>query len=141
MFALISFDGYFYLTQDLFACFADCCAEEADRRRGVEAKDGQEILVSEITGGIKPAAAHQHVCGADCPGVFENRSQVVFIIFFKEGTVNDAKDVLPMLLPPAFDQAPGNGLQLESQTDAFGLAEPLFQCGGHAVLMLRAVLP
>ena len=97
--------------------------------------------MGEGSGWIEPAAAHQRVCCADCPSMFKNRSQVVFIIFFEEGTVNDAEDVLPVILPPAFDQVPGNGLQLESQADTSSLIEPLFQRGGYDVLMLRAVLP
>ena len=117
MLALISFDGDFDLPQDLFAGLADRRSEDAHRVGGVEVEDGLEVLVGEVVGGVKPAAAHQHVGGAVRSRVFENRSQVVFIIFFEEGTVNDAEDVLPVILPPAFNQIPGNGLQLESQTD------------------------
>ena len=97
--------------------------------------------MGEVPGGIEPAAAHQRVCCADCPGVFELRSQVVFIIFFEEGTVNDAKDVPLVFLPIALDQLSGDGFQLKSETDAAGLTEPLFQGGGHTVPMLRAVFP
>ena len=97
--------------------------------------------MGEGSGGIEPAAAHQRVCCADCPDVFENRSQVVFIIFFEEGTVNDAKDVPMVFLPIALDQLSGNGLQLKSETDAAGLTEALFQGGGHTVPVLRAVFP
>ena len=74
--------------------------------------------MGEVPGGIEPAAAHQRVCCADRPGMFENRSQVVFIIFFEEGTVNDAKDVPLVLLPIALDQLSGDGFQLKSETDA-----------------------
>lgn len=141
MLALISLDGDFDLPQDLFAGHADRRAEDADRFRGVEVEDGLEVLVAEITGGVKPAAAHQRIGGADSPGVFEYRSQVVFIIVFEERTVNDTEEVPSVLLPPAFDQLSGDGLQLKSQADASGLPKTLFQRGGHAVLMLRAVFP
>ena len=97
--------------------------------------------MGEVTGWIEPAAAHQRVCCADCPGVFENRSQVVFIIFFEERTVNDAENVPLMLLPPAFDQITGDVLQLKSKADPAGLTETVFQRSGHSVQMLRTVLP
>ena len=97
--------------------------------------------MGEVPGGIEPAAAHQRVCCADRPGVFENRSQVVFIIFFEEGTVNDAKDVPLVFLPIALDQLSGDGFQLKSETDAARLTEALFQGGGHTVPVLRAVFP
>ena len=83
MLALISLDGDFDLPQHLFAGLTDRRAEDADRLGGVEVKDGQEVLVGEDTGGVESAAAHQRVGGADRSGVFEHRSQVVFIIFFE----------------------------------------------------------
>ena len=141
MLALISFDGDFDLPQHLFAGFADCCSEDTHGGRGVKVEDGLEVLVGEIVGGVKSAAAHQHIGGADRSRVFENRPQVVFIIFFEERTVNDTAEVALMLLQPVFDQLSGNGLQLESKAHASGNAEALFQRRGHAVLMLRSILP
>ena len=141
MLALISLDGDFDLPQHPFAGFADRCSEDAHGCRGVEVEDGLEVLVGEKVGGVKSAAAHQHVGGADGSRVFENRSQVVFIIFFEERTVNDTENIPLMLLPPAFDQLPGNGLQLKGEAHAPGNAEALLQRRGHAVLMLRSVLP
>ncbi len=141
MLALISFDGDFDLPQHLFAGFADRRAEDTHGGRGVKVEDGLEVLVGEVVGWVKSAAAHQHVGGADSSRVFENRSQVVFIIFFEERTVNDAAEVALMLVQPAFDQLPGDGLQLKSEAHAPGNAEALFQRRGHAVLMLRTVLP
>jgi hypothetical protein len=73
--------------------------------------------------------------------VFENSSQVVFIIFFEKRTVNDAAEVPLVLLPPALDQFSGDGLQLDSKTGAAGNAKALLQRGSYAVLVLRTVLP
>ena len=86
MLALISLNGDFDLTQDLFAGLADRRSEDANRVGGVEVEDGLEILVGEVVGGVKSAAAHHHVCRADGSGVFENSSQVVFIISFEKRT-------------------------------------------------------
>ena len=140
MLALVSLDGYFDLPQDLFTGLADRRSEDANRVCGVEVEDGLEVLVGEVVGGSKSAAAHHHVCRADGSGVLENSSQVVFIIFFEEGTVNDTEDVPSVLLPPAFDQISGNVLQLKSKADPAGLAETVFQRCGHSVQMLRTVL-
>ena len=73
--------------------------------------------MGEVTGRIKPAAAHQGIGGADRTGVFEYSSQVVLIIFFEERTVNDAENVLPVIFPIAVDQFPGDCLQLCRQAD------------------------
>ena len=127
MLALVSFDGNFDLPQHLFTGFADCCSEDTHGGGGVEIKDGLEIRVGEIVGGIKSTAAHQHIGGADSSGMFENSSQVVFIISFEKRTVNDAAEVPLVLLPPALDQFSGDGLQLDSKTGAAGNAKALLQ--------------
>ena len=141
MLALVSLDGDFDLPQDLFAGLADRRSEDANRVCGVEVEDGLEVLVVEVVGGVKPAAAHHHIRCADGSGVFENSSQVVFIIFFEERTVNDAAEVALVLVKPALDQLPGDVLQLKSKADPAGLAETVFQRCGHSVQMLRTVLP
>ena len=40
----------------------------------------------------------------------EGCSQVVFIIFLQEGTVNDTENVLAVIFPIRFDQISGNSL-------------------------------
>ncbi|MBO5568435.1 MAG: hypothetical protein J6A79_05820 [Clostridia bacterium] len=90
---------------------------------------------------VKSAAAHQHICGTYCSGVMEGCSQVVLIIFLQEGTVNDTDYVLAVIVPIAFNQVSGDGLQLKGKAGPAGRAEAFLQRGADAFLMLRPVFP
>ncbi|MBR6862311.1 MAG: hypothetical protein IKM73_13415 [Acidaminococcaceae bacterium] len=112
LFTLVILDGNFYLSQNLLAGLTDRRAEGGDGSRGVEVKDVQKILVGEIPFRLQPAAGQQGVGGTDDGGVSERCSDVEIIIFFQEGPVNDAEDVILIVVPILVHKLRGDGFQL-----------------------------
>ena len=68
--------------------------------------------MGEIPFRLQPAAGQQGVGGTDDGGVPERGSDVEVIIFFQEGPVNDAENVILIVIPILVHKLRGDGFQL-----------------------------
>ena len=87
------------MSEHLLADLADRLAQRTGCRRRVPVKNRNEILPLKQPFRLKAAALHQAVCDAGACRQMEGNLLVKLIIIRQKGTVNDAKDVLAMLLP------------------------------------------
>ena len=97
--ALVILDGDFDLPQHQLAGLADGRSKSGDGLRGVEIKDVQKILMLEVISRLHPAAGRQRIGGADNGGVPKSGSDVELIIVLQKGTVNDADNIAPVVVP------------------------------------------
>ena len=107
--SLIVLDGNFDLPQHLFAGFTDRCTEGGNGGRRVEVEHGEEILVEKVFLRLQSAAGQQGVGGADDSGISERCPDVEVIIFFQKRTVNDANDVILIVVPVFIHKLGGDG--------------------------------
>ena len=95
----------------------------------------------EIAFRLQTAARHHSVGDADGGGTFESYFNIEIIIFLQKAPVNDAEKIVPVVVPVFRRKLGGDILQLVGKTVFTGNAIPIFQSGGHSLLMFRAVLP
>ena len=108
-------DGNANLSQYLSRALADCCSQRPYRSRGIKVKDRHEIFMSEVPFRFQSATGHESVGNADCGCGSEPYSDVKFIIFFQERTINDIEYVLLVLGPVCVRQLSGHTGQLFCQ--------------------------
>ena len=89
---------------------------------------------------LQAAAGHEGVCDADGGGVSELRSDVELIILLQKAAVNDAEDVL-LVIVPIFRRKLGGDLLKLFREVAAGHVKPLLQRRRYRVLIFLPVLP
>ena len=89
---------------------------------------------------LQAAAGHEGVCDADGGGVSELRSDVELIILLQKAAVNDAEDVLLVIVPIFRRKLGGDPLKLFHEVVA-GHVKPLLQRRRYRVLIFLPVLP
>ena len=139
-FPLIFFDSDFDLPQHRLAPQADRRTQLRDGVLGVEVKNAQEILMFKVVFRLQAAAGHEGVCDADGGGVSELRSDVELIILLQKAAVNDAEDVLLVIVPIFRRKLGGDLLKLFHEV-APGHVKPLLQRRRYRVLIFLPVLP
>ncbi|NBI10615.1 hypothetical protein D1641_11415 [Colidextribacter sp. OB.20] len=139
-FPLIFFDGDFDLPQHRLAPQADRRTQLRDGVLGVEVKNAQEILMFKVVFRLQAAAGHEGICDADGGGVSELRSDVELIILLQKAAVNDAEDVLLVIVPIFRRKLGGDLLKLFHEVAA-GHVKPLLQRRRYRVLIFLPVLP
>ena len=92
-------DGDTDLPQHLLVDLADRRSQRPNRGRGIEIENRHEVLMLEILVCIQPTAGHQGVGDADGGGGLKLDFDVEFIVLLQERTVNDAKNLLTVILP------------------------------------------
>ena len=90
---------------------------------------------------IKSASGHERVGCAGGGSTPERRPDVEFIIFFKEGTVNDVENVLIAFIPIEIDAFCGDILQLTFQAILGNDAILILQSLAHCRLVFRPEIP
>ena len=76
---------------------------------------------------LQATAGHEGIGDADSGGVSERHFDVEFIILLQKGAVNDAEDVLPVVVPVFACKLGGNLFKLFRKVAA-GHIIALFQC-------------
>ena len=89
---------------------------------------------------LQAAAGHEGVGDADGGGISELRSDVELIILLQKAAVNDAEDVLPVIVPIFRRKLGGDLLKLFHEVAA-GHVKPLPQRRRYRVLIFLPVLP
>jgi len=125
--ALVILDGDFDLPQHQLAGLADGRSKSGDGLRGVEIKDIQKILMLEVISRLHPAAGQQRIGGADNGGVPKCGSDVEIIITFQKGTVNDADNIAPVVVPVFIYKLRRHTLHLIGKSVFTGNVKALFQ--------------
>ncbi|MCU6784826.1 hypothetical protein OCV46_12950 [Anthropogastromicrobium aceti] len=139
-FALCISDGNADLPQHLLVDLADRCSQRPDGGRGIEIKDCHEIFVVEVAFRLQSAAGHQSVSDADGGCCLELHSDVILIIFFQKGTVNDIEEVLLMLRPVFLSQFSGYLGELSGKVITGNIIGAL-KHGLHRIQMALLQLP
>lgn len=117
------------------------CTQLNDGISGIEIKDAHEILMPEMVLQFQAAAGHEGIGDADGGGTAEGRAGVKFIIPLQEGTVNDAEEIIPVVVPVFFRQVCGDILQLLREAlPARDFKAALQRCRHHVPVLLP-VLP
>ena len=94
-----------------------------------------------VIAGIKSAARHERVCGADCSGVSKSNLYVIIIILRGERIFKDAENVTAVVIPIFGYEFRCNLLQLIGKTLFTGHTETALQCCGNGVVILVFVFP
>ena len=141
MFTFIVLDGDADLPQYLLVYLADRRAQRPHGGGGVEVEDRHEILMAEILLRLQPTAGHQGIGDADSGGGFELDFDVVLIVLFQKGTVNDIEDVPLVFHPILADKLGRDAFKLFRQVVFGRRSKPLCERLDHRRLMLRAKLP
>jgi hypothetical protein len=139
--ALIILDGDFDLPQHQLAGLADGRSKSGDGLRGIEIKDIQKILMLEVISRLHPAAGQQRIGGADNGGVPKSGSDVELIIVLQKGTVNDADNIAPVVVPVFIYKLRRHTLHLIGKSVFTGNVEALFQRRRYHLTMLLPVFP
>jgi hypothetical protein len=139
--ALVILDGDFDLPQHQLAGLADGRSKGGDGLRGVEIKDVQKILMLEVISRLHPAAGQQRIGGADNGGVPKSGSDVELIIVLQKGTVNDADNIVPIVVPVFIYKLRRHTLHLIGKSVFTGNVEALLQRRRYHLTMLLPVFP
>ena len=139
--ALIILDGDFDLPQHQLAGLADGRSKGGDGLRGIEIKDIQKILMLEVISRLHPAAGQQRIGGADNGGIPKSGSDVELIIVLQKGTVNDADNIAPVVVPVFIYKLRRHTLHLIGKSVFTGNVEALLQRRRYHLTMLLPVFP
>ncbi|MDO5545867.1 MAG: hypothetical protein Q4F81_08600 [Eubacteriales bacterium] len=118
------------MPQHLLIDLADRCSEGSNGGRCVKIEDCHEILMVKILFRLQPTTGHQGIGDADSGGRAELHRYVKFIVLLQKGIVNDAENVLLVIVPIFICQLSGNTGQLLGKIAVCDTIAAL-QHGGH----------
>lgn len=95
----------------------------------------------EVISRLHPAAGQQRIGGADNGGVPKSGSDVEIIITFQKGTVNDADNIVPVVVPVFIYKLRCHTLHLIGKSVFTGNVKALFQRRRYHLAMLLPVFP
>lgn len=95
----------------------------------------------EVISRLHPAAGQQRIGGADNSGVPKSGSDVEIIITFQKGTVNDADNIAPVVVPVFIYKLRRHTLHLIGKSVFTGNVEALLQRRRYHLTMLLPVFP
>ena len=93
----------------------------------------------EVISRLHPAAGQQRIGGADNGGVPKSGSDVELIIVLQKGTVNDADNIAPIVVPVFIYKLRRHTLQLIGKSVFTGNVKALFQHTSAAQILPRHV--
>ena len=95
----------------------------------------------EVISRLHPAAGQQRIGGADSGGVPKSGSDVELIIVLQKGTVNDADNIAPVIVPVFIYKLRRHMLHLIGNSVFTGNVKALFQRRRYHLTMLLPVFP
>ena len=95
----------------------------------------------EVISRLHPAAGQQRIGGADNGGVPKSGSDVELIIVLQKGTVNDADNIAPVVVPVFIYKLRRHTLHLIGKSVFTGNVEALLQRRRYHLTMLLPVFP
>lgn len=124
------------LPQHLLVDLADGITQGSNAFRGIEIENCHEILMVKILLRFQAAAGHQGICDTHRCRRLKLQCDVKVIILFQKGTVNDAVDVMLIVLPVFICQHRSHVRKLLGKALLTGNIKAIFQHGLHRCDML-----
>lgn len=130
-FTLCVLDHNADLPQHLLVDLTDGVTQGGNALRGIEVENCHEILMVEILFRLQTAAGHQRISDTDRCRRLKLQCDVKVIILFQKRTVNDAANVMLVVLPVVICQHSGHISKLLGKPLFSGNIKAIFQHGLH----------